>query len=82
MTNIFIYRFEFEDYDEFEQEVMKTKGFIAATSYKDAAERIEKICTAPNGKCDLISLSLYEVDSWNGMGILTDDDINEIKGGK
>ena len=68
-----VFRFKTEWYCEDENKVLKESGFVAGKNYGEAAEAIESMYTDPKGRCDLISLNLYEIDSFKG--IIYDEDI-------
>ena len=68
-----IFRFKLEWYCEDENKILKDSGFVAGKNYGKAAEAIESMHTDSKGRCSLISLNLYEVDSFKG--IIYDEDI-------
>lgn len=82
MNNIIkigMYRFVIEAFDEETYEVQTSKGFVAAISYADAAARLTEICKIPStGKTTLISMNLYEIDAYDGKGIIEDNMITEV----
>ena len=71
-----IFRFKIEWYCEDENKVLKDFGFAPGENYGKAAETIESMYTDSKGRCSLISLNLYEVDSFKG--IIYDEDITDI----
>ena len=77
MKNIFLYKYEYEYYDSIDNETIKSKGIVAGTSYANAMSRLEKISTAPHTEhSDLISVSLEELDSYDGKGIIEKEEID------
>ena len=72
-----IFRFKTESFDPAidEDKVHTDKGFVFAEDWGQASKKIEKTYTNPNGECSLISVSLYEVEDFDGLTF--DDMIKE-----
>ena len=71
-----MFRYKMDWWNDFEDAVVHDSGIVAANSFSKAAKILEKNCTDPNGKCDLISLEIYELDHLNGA--ISDDELLEI----
>lgn len=80
-----LFRFKIDTWTE-EFGTDNEKGFIVADNYGDAANKLEKYCTDPNGHCELGEMKIEEIAFDDEM--LLDNDIDEIrkaeneKGGK
>ena len=71
------YRYTIEVIEDDPTELISETGFVIGKSYSDAAKRIEKISTTPSGKCNLVSMELYETDSYSA-GVISDAMITEV----
>lgn len=71
------YRYTIEVIEDDPIELISETGFVIGKSYSDAAKRLEKISTAPSGKCNLVSMELYEIDSYSA-GVISDTMITEV----
>ena len=58
-------------------EIITDTGFVIGESYSDATRRLEEITTSPSGESNLVSIEIYEVDSY-GAGAIPDIDILDI----
>jgi len=71
------YRYTIEVIEDDPTELVSETGFVIGKSYSDAAKRLEKISTAPSGECNLVSIELYEIDSYSA-GVISDIMITEV----
>ena len=79
INTIYIYRYKITDWDELENQTCVNTGFVAGSNYSDAVSRLEKITTAPGqNHSTLIEINLYEIDSYDGDGVLDDSTIVDI----
>ena len=58
-------------------ETITDTGFVIGENYSDATRRLEEITTSPSGHNNLVSVEIYEVDSYEAGAIL-DTDILDI----
>ena len=73
-----VFRFKTESFDPAidEDKAHIDTGFVFAKDWGQASKRIEKTYTDPKGNnCSLISVSLYEIEDFNGL--IFDNDIKE-----
>ena len=71
------YRYTIEVIEDDPTELISETGFVIGESYSDASKRLEEISTAPSGKCNLVSMELYEIDSYSA-GVISDAMITEV----
>lgn len=71
-----MFRYKMDWWNDLENKVVHESGIIAANSYSKAAKILEENCTDPSGKCDLISIEIYELEHLNGA--ITDNTLLEI----
>ena len=71
-----LFRFKIDTWTE-EFGTDNEKGFIVANNYGDAANKLEKYCTTPNGHCELIEMKIEEIVFDDEM--LSDNNIDEIR---
>ena len=77
MEKISIFRYKYDWYNEMSGKSETSTGFVAGTSYGDAANRLVAINTSPKGESTLFSMELWEVDCYDA-GVLEDCIIKEI----
>lgn len=78
MKNINIFRYKVNYWDTIEEKDKIDYGFAYGKNMGDAVNRICSIYTPKDGKCEVIDMHIYEIDSYD-VGILTDETINETR---
>lgn len=78
MKAIYLYKFEVTFWDVFDEETKTDKGIVAGTSYSNAVTRVDSIYTPENGHTEIISISIEELDAYDGAGTLFLFDIKEV----
>ena len=75
-----VFRFEIHHANEFSNYERKVdKGFTFGKNYADAANNIASIYSIKDDDSEIISLYLYEIDSYEGRAIYDDEIIEEIE---
>ena len=70
-----MFRYFVKWYEDLDEDVLESKGYIGAKSFAKAMKRIEEVHTDSVGVCSLIKVELHEVDTIAGM--LDDQTIDE-----
>ena len=71
------YRYTIEIIEDDPTGLISETGFVVGESYSDAVKKLEEISTTPSGECNLVSIELYETESYS-TGVISDAMITEV----
>lgn len=79
MDKHYLYYYECEYWDNHFEETKIDRGIVAGADYGDAAARVTDLYKDPSTKeTNIIAMYFYEVDSYDGNGVIEEDTLKEI----